>query len=297
MGAGKLTTGSFAGQKGRRIHFRVWEIDDSQYAASPRGTVVIVHGYGEHGGRYGHVAERLTREGYRVLAPDHHGHGESQGTRGRISFADALADLDQLVGMAGEPPAAQPVFMLGHSMGGALALRYALSHGERLAGLIVSAPLVQVEGRPAAKLLGRVLGAVAPGAPVARIDPEHVSRDPAVVAAYTNDPLVHHDPLPAGTVSEFLRHAATLPNDVHRITLPTLLLYGTEDRLCAPAGAELVAERMTSADLATRTYEGLYHEILNEPERDRVLDDIVEWLATHTPALSGPADPDRAERR
>lgn len=297
MGAGRLTTGSFAGQRGRRIHFRVWEVDDSQPGASPRGTVVIVHGYGEHGGRYGHVAERLTREGYRVLAPDHHGHGESEGTRGRISFEDAVTDLDHLVNIAHDAPAGPPVFMLGHSMGGALALRYALSHADRLTGLIVSAPLVQVEGRAAAKLLGRVLGVIAPGAPVARIDPGLVSRDPAVVAAYAEDPLVHHDPIPAETVSEFLRHAATLPDHVHRITLPTLLLYGTADRLCAPAGAELVRERMRQADLTTRTYEGLYHEILNEPERDRVLDDIVEWLAAHAPALSAPANPDRAELR
>lgn len=279
MGTGSLTAGSFSGARGRRIRYRSW---DARPEDPVRAVIVIVHGYGDHSGRYQHVAERLVAEGYLVLAPDHHGHGESEGPRGRISFEDAVADLDQLTNIAAQAAPGRPLFMLGHSMGGALALRYALAHGDRLAGLIVSGPLVEVQGRAAAKLLGRVLGVVAPGAPVARIDPAQVSRDPAVVAAYESDPLVHHDPLPAQTVAEFLRHAATLPGDVSAVTVPTLLLYGTADQLCAPSGAVLVSERIGATDLVVKSYEGLYHEILNEPEREQVLDDIVEWLDVRT---------------
>lgn len=271
-----MISGQFAGARGRTIHWSTWEPVGAEPAA---GVIVIIHGFGEHSGRYGHVAERLTGEGWVVFAADHHGHGRSQGPRGRISFPDAVADIDRMVSLAVQRQPGLPVFMLGHSMGGALALRYALAHSDRLAGLTLSGPLVQVEGRAAAKLLGRLLGRIAPGLPLARLDPGLVSRDPEVVRAYVEDPLVFHRPLPAATVAEFLRHAATLPDEVERVHLPTLLMYGTADGLCDPSGAVLVSQRIGAADLTTKSYEGLYHEILNEPERDRVLDDLCGWLA------------------
>lgn len=282
MGAGELSLNSFKGAQGGTISWRRWENDPAQVG----GVVVLAHGFGEHSARYEHVAERLRREGYAVYALDHHGHGRSEGRRGRISFTDAVEDIDRLVGLAADQHPDRPVFLLGHSMGGSLALRYALAHGNRLAGLIVSAPLVQVDGRPAAKLLGRLLGAVAPNLPVARLDPNLISRDPEVVRAYVEDPLVHHDPLPAGTVSEFLRHAETLPDHVSAISVPTLLMYGTGDRLCDPNGAELVSQRIGAADLTTIPYDGLHHEIFNEPEREQVLDDMIGWLTTHTSELT-----------
>ena len=270
-----MSTGTLAGARGRGIHWTSWELDGAQPAD---GVVAIAHGFGEHSGRYEHVASALVRHGFAVYALDHHGHGRSEGTRARISFADAVADLDQLVSLATEQCPGRPVFLLGHSMGGALALRYAMAHGDRLSGLIVSAPLVEVEGRAVAKLMGRLLGAAAPGLPVARLDPNLVSRDPGVVSAYVEDPLVHHGPVPAGTAAEFLRHAATLPDDVSRITLPALLMYGTGDRLCAPSGAVMVSERIGAEDLTVRAYPDLYHEILNEPERERVIGDLIGWL-------------------
>jgi lysophospholipase len=193
-----------------------------------------------------------------------------------------VADIDRLVDLAVERRPGLPVVLLGHSMGGALALRYALAHPDRLSGLIVSGPLVQVEGRAAAQLLGRVLGRLVPNLPLARLDPNLISRDPDVVRAYIEDPLVFHQPLPAATVSEFLRYAATLPGEVDRVRLPTLLMYGTEDGLCSPQGAVLVSQRIGATDLTTKPYDGLYHEILNEPERERVLDDVCGWLAAHS---------------
>lgn len=290
MGRGRLSTGSFPGARGRRIAWTSWETS-ADGDDHPRAVVIVAHGFGEHRKRYVHMAERLSVEGYAVFALDHHGHGESEGARGRISFPDAVADLDRLLDIAAERYPDAPVFLLGHSMGGSLALRYALAHGERLRGLILSGPLVQVEGRTAAKLLGRALAVVAPNLPLARLDPKLISRDPAVVGAYVEDPLVFHRPLPAATVSEFLRRAASLPDEVDRVSLPTLLMYGTADRLCDPAGAILVSERLGSADLTTRRYDGLYHEIFNEPERDRVLDDLIAWLDERAPARAGSEDP------
>lgn len=271
--------GSFRGTRARRIAWKSWSPAGDQPL---KGVVTIAHGYGEHIGRYRHVAERLNRAGFAVYGPDHHGHGESAGRRGRVALRTAVADLDQLivtVSRARHPDL--PQFLLGHSMGGAIALRYAMAHQRRLTGLVLSAPLAAVEGGPALHWFARVLGKLLPGAPVSRVDPRLVSRDHAVVKAYEADPLNHHGPIPAGVARELVIHVGTLGRDVAAITLPTLLMWGTADRLCPPAGAELVAERIGSSDLTVRRYEGLFHEILNEPEQGLVLDELVAWLDAH----------------
>jgi alpha-beta hydrolase superfamily lysophospholipase len=117
---------------------------------------------------------------------------------------------------------------------------------------------------------------------VLALDPAQVSRDPAVVADYQADPLVRHRPIPAATGAEFLRHAATIMAGAATVTLPTLLLWGTADTLCPPAGAEALAGALGAGDLTTHAYPGLYHEILMEPEQDAILDTIVDWLAART---------------
>jgi lysophospholipase len=276
--ASEADEGTFGGAGGRQIFWRSW------LGAEPlRAIVVLAHGFGEHSGRYEHVAERLKSEGYGVYALDHHGHGRSAGARGRFAMNDAIDDLDQLVLLAASRHPDADVFLLGHSLGGAIALRYAMRHSNRLAGLIVSAPVAEVDGRRAAKAAGRLLGRLVPALPVARVNPKLISRDPAVVAAYEFDPLVFWG-IPAGTAAELLAHADALPDDVRSVTLPTLLIWGTDDRICAPAGAEMVARRIGSNDLTTTPYPGLYHEILNEPEREQVLGELLEWLAARVPA-------------
>ncbi len=276
---GASEEGSFRGSRARRLAWQSWSpAGDQQH----KGVVTIAHGYGEHVGRYRHVAARLNQAGYVVYGLDHQGHGLSAGKRGRISLRSAVTDLDQLivtVARARNPDL--PQFLLGHSMGGAIALRYAMAHQARLTGLAVSAPLAAVDGGPALKALGRGLGRILPGAPVSRVDPRLVSRDHAVVKAYIADPLNHHGAIPAGVAREFILHVGTLDADVRRITLPTLLMWGTADRLCPPAGSELVAANIGSDDLTVKRYEGLFHEILNEPEREQVMDDLVAWLDLH----------------
>ncbi len=275
-----LDEGSFRGVKNRKIVWRSWSPAGDQPA---KGVVTLAHGYGEHSGRYAYVASRLTAAGYTVYAPDHHGHGRSTGKRGRISLTAAITDLHQMivtVSKARHPDA--PQFLLGHSMGGAIALRYAIAHQDRLTGLVVSAPLAAVDGGAALKTLGKLLGLILPGAPVGRVDPRLVSRDKAVVDAYVADPLNYHGPIPAGVGRQFLLSSDALPEDVRRISVPTLLLWGTADRLCPPRGAEAVAANIGSSDFTKTAYTGLFHEILNEPERDQVLDQIVSWLTAHT---------------
>ena len=271
--------GSFRGTRARLLAWQSWSPGGDQ---QPKGVVTIAHGYGEHIGRYQHVATRLNEAGYAVYGLDHQGHGRSAGKRGRVSLKAAVDDLDQLivtVSRARHPEL--PQFLLGHSMGGAIALRYALAHQRRLSGLAVSAPLAAVEGGPALLAVGRVLGRLLPAAPVSRVDPRLVSRDNAVVKDYIADPLNHHGPVPAGVARDFILHVNTLAAAVRQITLPTLLMWGTADRLCPTSGSEMVAEEIGSEDLTVKRYEGLFHEILNEPERAQVLDDLVAWLDGH----------------
>jgi alpha-beta hydrolase superfamily lysophospholipase len=131
------------------------------------------------------------------------------------------------------------------------------------------------------RLAAKVLSAVAPKLPVFGVDSKLVSRDPAVVAAYDSDPLVHHGKLPVRTVAELAAAVDSWPSTVGAITVPTLLMYGTEDRLCPPRGSVMLSDRIGAKDLTVKAYDGLYHEILNEPEQEQVLDDILLWLAAH----------------
>jgi acylglycerol lipase len=275
------TEARFAGVGGLEIYRQAW-----MPAGEPSGIVVIAHGAGEHGGRYQHVAGRLVSEGLAVYALDHRGHGRSEGPRALIDRMDnAVTDLDALVVQAqGELPGRE-VFLLGHSMGGTVALCYALEHEERLAGLILSGPLAALDAAPAPmRVLSRILSALTPRLPLIGVDPSLISRDPAVVEGYVQDPLVHHGKLPARTVSELASAIDSFPSAVQAITVATLIMYGTEDRLCPPRGSVMLSEEIGAADRTLIPYEGLYHEILNEPEQDGVLDDLVGWLGTRVAA-------------
>jgi alpha-beta hydrolase superfamily lysophospholipase len=299
-------TGFLTGARTRRIFWQSWRPE-----SPARGSVVIVHGASEHSDRYQHVAAALNGDGYAVHAADHRGHGRSEGPRALIDRLDyAVADLDQIVLRAREAEPAKPLFMFAHSMGATVALRYAAAHQpddsravqsgeagsraggsrERLDGLILSGPLAALEAAPAPmRLAGRVLSAVAPTLPLVAIDASLVSRDPEVVRAYRSDPLVHHGRLPARTVAELATAIDSFPATVHAITVPTLIMYGTADRLCPPAGSQMLGDRIGAADKTVKPYPGLYHEIVNEPERDKVLADLLTWISDRvaTSAVAG----------
>lgn len=282
--------GTFDGAGGLRIFWQAW-----MPAGPCRAVVVIAHGAGEHSGRYAHVADRLTREGYAVYALDHRGHGRSAGPRALIDRMDhAVADLDWLVLHATNEQSAEraeiPVFLLGHSMGGTISLRYTMRHQDRLRGLALSSPLAALEAAsPAVRIAAKLLSALTPRLPVIAVDSSLISRDPAVVAAYNADPLVHHGKLPARTVAELASAVESFPEGVARITVPTLILYGTADGLCPPEGSVMVGDRIGAADRTVKSYPGLYHEILNEPEQQQVMDDLCAWLATHVVAAAAGA--------
>jgi acylglycerol lipase len=245
----------------------------------------VAHGASEHSGRYAHVAARLVAEGYAVCAIEHRGHGRSAGPRALIDRMDnAVADLDSLVTLAGG--AAGSVFLIGHSMGGTVALAYALRHQDRLRGLILSGPLAALEAAPPhMRLAARVLSALTPRLPLVDVDASLICRDPAVVQAYEADPLVYHGKLPVRTVAELARSIEGFPDAVGAITVPTLIMYGTADRLCPPEGSLMLSERIGATDKTLLAYDGLYHEVFNEPEQERVLDDLCAWLAARVAAV------------
>jgi acylglycerol lipase len=166
--------GSMQGLAGVALFLQSWLPD---HGAPVRGTVVIVHGLGEHSDRYDHVAERLVDAGFAVYAGDHRGHGRSQGPRAMIETTAVVADVDQLVVRAATAQPDGPLFLLGHSLGGMIAVAYALAHGERLDGLILSGPLAAVDASRALAQVGRLLSAVAPRAPTLALDARLISRD------------------------------------------------------------------------------------------------------------------------
>jgi alpha-beta hydrolase superfamily lysophospholipase len=167
-------------------------------------------------------------------------------------------------------------------MGATISLSYAIGHQDRLSGMILSGPLAAMEAAPAPqRAIAAILSALAPKTGVLAIDPSLISRDPDVVSAYVADPLVHHGKLPARTLTELAAAIDEFPDRVGAITIPTLIVYGTDDCLCPPQGSVMLGERIGAADKTVKGYDGLYHEVLNEPEQEQVLADMCSWLAAH----------------
>ena len=273
--------GFINGQKGLSIYWQAWLPSSEKTVAS----VVIAHGLGEHGGRYRRVGEYLVEHGCATYAIDHRGHGKSAGPRALVDrFDNAVADLDQLIDRVRKARPNAPLFLLGHSMGGALALDYAIAHQDKLDGLLLSGPAVVLDGAPAALLiLSKILSVVAPSLGVFSVDPSLVSRDPVEVATYVSDPLNFHGKAPARTMGEIVRFVEGLPARLPQVTLPMLLMHGMEDKLAGFSGSEMVYRSIRSQDKTIKLYEGLYHEIFNElpADRARVFADMSGWIEAH----------------
>ncbi|MFY2790069.1 alpha/beta hydrolase [Rhodococcus sp. KRD162] len=267
---------SFTGVDGTRIVYDVWTPEGTL-----TGVVVLAHGLAEHAGRYRHVVDKLGSLGLVVYAPDHRGHGRSSGKRVAVKkWSDFTDDLHTLFGIAAREHPNSRTFLLGHSMGGAIALSYALDHQVDLDGLMLSGPAVVPSiGQPKALVaVGKILGRFVPSAPVLKLDPNLVSRDRDVVEAYVADPLGYHGSVSAGLAAALLGAGDSFPARLPSLTIPILLQHGTADRLADVSGSELIAELAGSEDLTLKTYDGLFHEVFNEPEKDRVLGDLVDWL-------------------
>jgi len=265
---------------GLPLHLRHWPAP-----APARGQLLIVHGLGEHIERYAHVAAALNAAGWNVHGWDHRGHGRSGGKRGDIPDHDALLRDTARVIDAVRRPGSRFV-LLGHSMGGAVAARFAAealaptpaTWSRPLDGLVLSSPALDAGLSGGQKLALALAENLAPGLAVGNgLKPEWICRDPAVVQAYENDPLVH-DRITARLTRFIVDAGARAIADAPRWALPTLLMWGGADRCVAPRGSEAFAAAAPPEALATRPWPELYHEIFNEPEKAKVLAVLTEWL-------------------
>ena len=272
------TTGFLQSSGGKRIFWRSWP------AESPRGAVLVIHGFAEHSGRYENVAEALNQADYTVHGVDLRGHGSSEGVRGFIErFEDYLDDVETALTHLSEAHPDTRLYLLGHSMGGLIALGYAARHPEGLAGLLLSAPFfgisMPVPGwkKAAAGVLSRLMPKMTlPSG----LEPKHLSHDPAVVAAYEKDPLVFTD-ANARWFTELSTAQEQAPRIARNMRLPLLVQSGGDDRLVDLKATRAVFSAYGGEDKALQVYEGFFHEVYNEVERVRPLNDLVEWLKVH----------------
>lgn len=264
---------------GLGIYARAWRPEGRE----ARAVVYLVHGLGEHSGRWERVAAALADAGYAVLVSDLRGHGRSEGQRGHAASFDALLD-DIAVGLdQGRAWAEAPLILAGHSLGGSLALNYALRRPAGLTGLVVSGPWLELSMRmPAWKTgLGRVLSRVAPGFAMSNgLDHGSLSHDQAVVQSYRADPLVH-DRISASMGIMLLDAGRWALEHAAELQVPLLLMHGLEDKITSPEASRRFAERV-SADCTFQGWDGLYHEVHNEPQSEQVVRTVLAWLDAHT---------------
>ena len=244
--------------------------------------VLIVHGIAEHSGRYEALAADLVRAGFAVGALDHRGHGRSGGKRVQVArFDDLVDDLATFADLMRERyPSPLPMFVLGHSMGGLVSLRYLTRDRPEVAGLVLS-------GAAAAKpedisgftiAVGNLLAKVAPDVGVASLQLDKISRDPQVVIDYNNDPLVTNAKIRARMGAQVLWAMEETERALPSLTVPILIMHGGDDVVNPPDGSRMIAEKVGSTDKTLKIYDGLWHEIYNEPERDVVIGDVIAWL-------------------
>lgn len=274
----KHNEGTFSGFGGLELYYQRWRPE-----GEPKAALAIVHGFGEHSGRYGNVVDWLVPKGYAVYAFDLRGHGRSPGRRGYINeWAEFRGDVRAFLELVREQEPGRAVFLLGHSMGGLIVLEYALHHPEGLAGVIASGPvLAQVGVSPFLMTLSKILSGILPRLTLdTKLDATTISRDPAVVAAYVDDPLVHSLGTPRlGT--ELTRAIEWTQAHAAEMRAPCLIVHGSADRLAPPEGSHIFYENMTLSAKERQVYEGYYHEVFNDVGKERVLAAVEAWIEHH----------------
>ncbi len=254
----------------------------------PRAAIVFAHGMLEHAGRHGDWAAILAdRYGIAVSAADARGHGRSAGRRAWVDrFDHFTVDYGQMLQDTAERFPGAPLFAMGFSMGGAIATLTALTKAERipdLAGLILVAPAIRFRGKmfPALHFTASLLDCFAPQFSVIKPGFSSVSRDPQIVRDMQADPLVHKGMLLLHFGTEILRAMRTIQKRAIELKLPLLMLQGSSDWVVTPSGAEDFVREAGSRDRTLKMYPGLYHDLLHEPEREIILDDLVRWANDH----------------
>lgn len=275
-----MNESSFEGIGGLKIFTRAW-----RPTGTPRAIIVIVHGFNSHSGYYRWVAEQFVAHGLAVYALDLRGRGQSEGERFYVEkFADYVNDVATFVALAKAQEPGLPVFMLGHSAGGVVACLYTLEHQAELAGLICESFAHEVPAPDFALAVLKGVSHIAPHAHVLKLNNADFSRDPNVVEAMNKDPFIAGESQPAETIAEMVRADERLKQEFPLITLPVLILHGTHDKAAKPSGSQHFYNRAGSTDKTLKLYEGHFHDLLNDLDKEVVMADIQGWLDAHIAA-------------
>jgi acylglycerol lipase len=270
------------GQDGTAFYIQGWQPKNRE----PKALVALMHGLGEHTARYAHVGKVMTEAGYALVGFDLRGHGKSGGARGHASSLDAyMRDIRQFFHLMVQRYPDIPHFLYGHSLGGLLSLAYAIQYSTGLKGVIVTGAALRssLQKQKAKIALVKVLGSIVPTMTIpSGLDPVTISRDPQVVQAYINDPLIHY------STSLGFGKAALIAIDLcfaraREFSVPLLMIHGKADKLTYPSGSEDFAKLVGEAgsDVTLKVWDDLYHEIHNEPEKAEVFKLMIEWLDKH----------------
>jgi acylglycerol lipase len=276
-----MNESTFEGVGGLKIFTRSWP----PAGGAPRGVVVISHGFNSHSGQYLWVAEQFAAAGLAVYALDHRGRGKSEGERFYVEkIEDYIDDLTTFIDTAKAENPGLPVFLLGHSAGGVISCVYALEHQSEIDGLICEsfAYELPVPGLVLSFLKG--LSHLTPHTQVFALDNKDFSRDPAVVESMNNDPLIEGESQPTQTAAVMVRADERLREEFPQITLPVLILHGTEDHATKPSGSQHFYEQAGSQDKTLKLYEGHFHDLLNDIDKEIVMADIRNWIDARIPA-------------
>jgi len=275
----KHVSGNFHGQRNLNLFYQGY-----LPAGRPKAILLILHGLAEHSGRYMNVVDYFAPKGYAIYGFDQRGHGKSEGMRGHVKkFSYYTEDTKTFFDMVRGKHSGEKFFIVGHSVGGTIAITYSLRHQNEFDGLILSGATIKPGSSlsPVKTMLARLLSLLAPKMGVDVIDASAISRTRAVVDAYVNDPLVYRGKIRARLGAELINTMQMLPKQLPEIYLPILIMSGTTDHLSNPDGSRLLYECVKSKDKTIKLYDGFYHEIFNEPGRKQVFSDMENWLTAH----------------
>jgi len=271
----KQQEGYFSDQD-QSIYYQYWLPE-----SPPRAVLLIVHGLNEHSNRYKHLAEYFTEKGYAIYGLDHVGHGKSSGTR---SFAEDLpAFINPILTyleMIKDWQPGLPVYLIGHSMGGLISANLLIDHQDKVHGAVLSGSLTLIPDYVSdfTIKIGKLLSSILPKMRLIAIDANGVSRDQSVVQAYKDDPLVFNGKMTARISNVMNDGIARITDEGSKIKIPVLLMHGSDDSLCDPECSIYLHNLISSQDNQLIIYDGLFHEIYNEPEQLMVFNDILNWL-------------------
>jgi len=276
------TTHTIQSNDGHSLFYQTWSPDQV-----PKAVIIFQHGFCEHGGKYKHIAHNLIDKGYLVHALDLRGHGHSSGKRIYIDrFDQHVQDFTSFFQHIQPQYTERPLFILAHSIGGTIALHWAAQQNPKINGLILSGAALKVTTQIPWLLnqFSELISALFPHMPTLMAKgPSPYSRDKALLEKWKQDPLIYNGRIPARTGSEILKGTQNTYQYLSQITLPLLILHGTADTLIAPQGSQEIHDSVSSTDKSLIFYEDLRHEILNEPERIQILNDINQWIQKHIP--------------